>query len=172
VQSATTLGRGLGLSAQEMNFALAEAGLLVKRYGVWALTELGERYAEETSHHRGPGGYSWYNRDWETRRWEGSVIDLIGEVTPERRRQLSTAVAAARRAAREASLEVVPVVTTSVAVGARGANKLALRPGSSVYTAVGIAAMFGLASAGSAMGRRWKEARAAAVIDETAGNPS
>ena len=63
-KSARVLGQEIGLTAQEMNQLLKAEGMLEGEPGAYSPTEKGKKYVNETDYHRGPGGYSWYNRDW------------------------------------------------------------------------------------------------------------
>jgi hypothetical protein len=76
-KSARILGAEMGLSAQEMNGLLKQHGYLDGPPGGYSLTEKGAQYGLEEDHHRGPGGYSWYNRDWTTRTWDESVLEAL-----------------------------------------------------------------------------------------------
>lgn len=62
-KSARILGEELGLTAQEMNQLLKDQDLLEGDPDAYAVTEKGIKFAKETDFHRGPGGYSCYNRD-------------------------------------------------------------------------------------------------------------
>ena len=107
-KSATQLGGKHSLSAQEMNYILAKQGFQKGEPGDYEPTEKGRQYAHRTGHHRGPGGYQIYNRDWITTKWDESIeeeLDLSEEVKAEaraavveRRKQLR----AEQRAASEA----------------------------------------------------------------------
>ena len=120
--SAQILGRAVGLTAQELNYALKEAGFLAGEPGLYSLTEKGAAYAAEQHHHRGPGGYSWYNRDWETRTWDDSVLGAL-DFSDERRKQIQQAVADARRAAREARRAAAAVVADTAGNRADGVRR-------------------------------------------------
>ena len=72
---------------------LCEEGFLEGEPGDYTVTEKGEPYAEERDYHRGTGGYATYNRYWTTRSWDDSILDAIGDVSPERRRELTEKVA-------------------------------------------------------------------------------
>lgn len=76
-RSARVLGWEFGQSAREMNALLKEHGYLDGEPGAYGLTEKGERYAEEQYHSRGTGGYSHYNRDWETRTWSDETAAAL-----------------------------------------------------------------------------------------------
>lgn len=92
--SARMIGRELGcMTAQEVNMLLCEEGYLEGEPGDYTVTEKGAPYAEERDYHRGTGGYATYNRYWTTRSWDDSILDAIGDVSPERRRELTEKVA-------------------------------------------------------------------------------
>lgn len=76
-KSARVLGSEFGLTAQEMNYLLKEQGFLDGEPGEYWPTEKGKRYAYEQHEHRGPGGYSRYNRDWTVRTWDESIVDEL-----------------------------------------------------------------------------------------------
>lgn len=97
--SARILGSAFGLTGQEMNVLLKQAGYLDGEPGAYSVTAKGEKYAEEKDEHRGPGGYGWYNRDWTTRTWDESIANEL-DVTDEKKQQIREQVAEARRAAR------------------------------------------------------------------------
>jgi len=65
-----------------MNVILKELGYVEGDPGAYGVTEKGAKYAFEKDHHRGPGGYSWYNRDWTTRTWDNGTgfwrVDVPG----------------------------------------------------------------------------------------------
>lgn len=73
--SATQLGRRYGLSGEETNQLLFNKGILSGTPGDYDLTELGKKYATSRSHHRGPGGYSQYNKYWVTRLYNESILE-------------------------------------------------------------------------------------------------
>ena len=73
--SATQLGRRYGLSGEETNQLLFNKGILSGTPGDYDLTELGKNYATSRSHHRGPGGYSQYNKYWITRLFNESILE-------------------------------------------------------------------------------------------------
>lgn len=100
-KSATVLGKELGLTGQEMNQLLKREGFLEGEPGAYSLTPKGEEFAEQHDFHRGPGGYSWYNRDWTTTTWDESVLDNMNLSTKNLQAAIDAA-AEARRAAKEA----------------------------------------------------------------------
>ncbi len=64
-----------------MNALLRERGYLDGTPGSYSLTDKGKKYGKEEDHHRGVGGYSWYNRDWTTRTWDEEILTaLAGEM--------------------------------------------------------------------------------------------
>ena len=95
-RSARIMGHDYGLTATEMNFLLKEEGILDGGPGMWTVREKGKQYADEQDHHRGTGGYSWYNRDWETRTWNPSITDELN-ITNEKLQQAREATRAARQ---------------------------------------------------------------------------
>lgn len=95
-RSAHILGEDLGLNSQEMNQLLKDQGFLEGDPGAYVVTEKGAQFAKETDFHRGPGGYSWYNRDWTQRTWDESIKDVL-DTSPESRQAARDAVAEARR---------------------------------------------------------------------------
>lgn len=95
-RSARILGEDLGLNSQEMNQLLKDQGFLEGDPGAYVVTEKGAQFAKETDFHRGPGGYSWYNRDWTQRTWDESIKDVL-DTSPESRQAARDAVAEARR---------------------------------------------------------------------------
>lgn len=99
-KSARIMGQDYGLTAQEMNFVLKEEGYLDGEPGSYSVTEKGSSYAVEEDHHRGTGGYSWYNRYWTTRTWDDSIQDEI-EITDERKKEIREALALAKQKIRE-----------------------------------------------------------------------
>lgn len=73
--SATQLGRRYGLSGEETNQLLFNKGILSGTPGDYHLTDLGRKYGTSRSHHRGPGGYSQYNKYWVTRLFNESILE-------------------------------------------------------------------------------------------------
>ena len=98
-KSATLLGKELGLTGQEMNQLLKREGFLEGEPGAYLLTPKGEEFAEQHDFHRGPGGYSWYNRDWTTTTWDESVHDNMNLST----KNLQAAIDAAAEARKAAA---------------------------------------------------------------------
>lgn len=95
-KSARTLGEDYGLNAQETNQLLKDQGFLDGDSGTYFVTEKGAEFAKETDFHRGPGGYSRYNRDWTQRTWDESIKDVL-DTSLESRTAARNAVAEARR---------------------------------------------------------------------------
>ncbi len=95
--SATTLGKEYGFTGEEMNRALLKLGFLKGSPCDYEPTEKAMEFVKETSHHRGPGGYSCYNQDWITRTFDDSIRDHLN-ITPEFKREVWTEVADARKA--------------------------------------------------------------------------
>ena len=116
-RSARIMGQDFGLTATEMNFLLKEAGLLEGGPGAWAVTEKGKQYADEQDHHRGTGGYSWYNPVWETRTWDPSITDEL-DITNERRQQAREAARYARQ--QKADLRAVQAGVQAAALDSAG----------------------------------------------------
>lgn len=100
-KSAKYLGQQIGLTAQEMNYALREAGFLSGESGDYTVTEKGKLFAKSTENHRGNGGYSTYNRYWIERTWDESVIDELN-INNEQRKHIIESVATECRLKREA----------------------------------------------------------------------
>lgn len=76
-KSATVLGREFGRNGREMNELLLKHGYLHGSPGAYGLTEKGRRFGEVQDHHRGTGGYSRYNRYWETRTWSDETAAAL-----------------------------------------------------------------------------------------------
>ncbi len=100
-KSARVLGHELGLTAPEVNFALAEAGLLEGAPQRWRVTEEGKKYATEERRWNGVGGYQQYVVDYEVRTWEDEVLEAL-DLDAEKKQRAREAASAARRQAREA----------------------------------------------------------------------
>lgn len=75
--SARGIGRRLGLTAQQVNVALKEAGFLSGEPGAYGLTDRGAQFGKEHYHSNGVGGYSRYQVNYETRSWDESVIEEL-----------------------------------------------------------------------------------------------
>ena len=98
-KSARILGAPLNLTAEEMNELFKLNGLLAGEPGEYEVTEAGEPYATERDEHRGPGGSSWYNRDWTVLTWDDSVMGTL-DTSPEMIREAKENVSERRRARR------------------------------------------------------------------------
>lgn len=101
--SAKNLGAEYGLNSEEMNRVLVKLGFLTGTPGDYDLTPLGRQYAQTECHHRGPGGYSMYNRDWITRKYDESIkeaLDITSDLKNEVRKEIADA-----RAARYAAMK-------------------------------------------------------------------
>ena len=112
-KSARIMGQDYGLTAQEMNFVLREEGYLDGEPGSYSVTEKGLAYAVEEDHHRGTGGYSWYNRYWTTRTWDDSIQDEI-EITDERKKEIREALALAKQKIRESEDEDISISSADI----------------------------------------------------------
>lgn len=95
-KSARILGEDIGLNSQEMNQLLKDQGFLEGAPGAYVVTQKGAQFAKETDFHRGPGGYSWYNRDWTQRTWDESIKDVL-DTSPASCQTARDAVAETRR---------------------------------------------------------------------------
>jgi hypothetical protein len=91
-----------------MNYALKEEGFLSGEPGAYSVTEKGAKFAAEQGHHRGTGGYDYYNRWWETRTWDDSVAGELN-LSDDRKRQIRQAISDQRRTARAARSEAAVV---------------------------------------------------------------
>ncbi len=100
-ESARILGQSYGLTAEEMNRVLVKEGILYGEPGNYSPTEKGMPYAIEKAFHRGPGGYSCYNRDWTTISYDESIKEVL-EVSPDVIREVRAELTA-ERAARSAA---------------------------------------------------------------------
>lgn len=110
--SATRIGKLFGLNGQEMNMALKILDYLDGEPGDYVFTEKGLLFGRESDFHRGPGGSSWYNRDWTQLSYDESIVEqLREEMTPEVIRAAVTqvkehrAAQIAARAAEQAAYE-------------------------------------------------------------------
>jgi hypothetical protein len=154
--SARVLGEAFGLTAQELNYALKEAGFLSGEPGMYSVTEKGAKFAAEEDHSRGTGGYAHYNRAWTTRTWDDSAVGEL-DLTDDRKSEIRQAVSAARRAARAASRSEAAAVDTSTneAVGARsGANDALVK---AVGTLLASVAVYGIYKAVPHVQKLWSE---------------
>ena len=94
------MGQDFGLTAQEMNFVLKEEGYLQGEPGNYSVTEKGQQFADEQYHHRGTGGYSHYNRSWETRTWDDCITDNL-DITVKKKREIQEAIFLAKKRQKE-----------------------------------------------------------------------
>jgi len=101
-KSATVLGQLYGVTGQVMNVILKELGYLEGDPGAYRITEKGTKYASERDHHRGTGGYGWYNRDWTTRTWSDGIVDEL-HVTDDLKHRAQEMDSATRRRLVEAA---------------------------------------------------------------------
>lgn len=127
--SARILGQPLGLTAQEINYALKEAGFLSGEPVAYSVTEKGAKYATGQLHGRGTGGYLTYNPSWMTTTWDDSVVAALS-LSEAKKRLIRQAVSDARRTARAARSAAAVVADTSSrgAGAARGGGGYALTP--------------------------------------------
>lgn len=91
-KSARYLGRDVGLNAEEMNVWLKEDGYLEGEPGDYRVTEKGHPYAKQSHWETGSPNHAGYV----VTSWEEEILDEMGPLSPERRRELSDAVAANR----------------------------------------------------------------------------
>lgn len=103
LMTAKSLGAEYGLNAEEMNRVLVKLGFLTGTPGDYELTPLGKQYANTECYHRGPGGYSMYNRDWIIRKFDESIKDVL-EITSDLKNEVRMEIADAR-AARNAAMK-------------------------------------------------------------------
>jgi hypothetical protein len=113
-KSARLLGYEIGgMSSTEVNALLEEEGFLSGEPGNYEVTEKGREYVNEKDYHRGTGGYSQYNRYWTTRSWDPRILDEIGEVSPERKRELSEKVTRHREEALRRNYGIDEIVASN-----------------------------------------------------------
>ena len=91
-KSARYLGRDVGLNAEEMNVWLKEEGYLKGEPGDYRVTEKGHPYAMQRHWETGSPNHAGYV----VASWEEEILDEMGPLSPERRRELSDSVAANR----------------------------------------------------------------------------
>lgn len=103
-KSATQLGNKCGLTAQEFNQALKEAGFLDGNPGEWFVTEKGKPFANQEDHHRGTGGSPVYNAYWTETFWNPSIMNEL-DLSPEHKQEIRVTTKEERRARREAREE-------------------------------------------------------------------
>ena len=99
-KSARILGQEFGLTAQEMNFILKEDGYLDGEPGRYTVTEKGQVFAREQDHHRGTGGYDYYNRRWSTISWDEKIADELN-ITDKRKRRIRQTISIAKQKTKE-----------------------------------------------------------------------
>lgn len=80
--SATQLGKMCGMTGEEMNRLLFQQGFLEGEPGDYSPIRKGLIYAVEKDHHRGNGGYSIYNNNWTTRKFDESILKEL-DLSPE-----------------------------------------------------------------------------------------
>jgi hypothetical protein len=106
-KSTAGLGRELGLNSQETNILLRDEGYLEGEPGDWRLTDKGREHAEQ-QHWDVPSSM---HAGYLTTRWGDEVLEDIGTVSPERKRQIDDEISARRaeqrrqREERQAELE-------------------------------------------------------------------
>lgn len=100
-KSARYLGRDVGLNAEEVNVWLKEEGYLEGEPGDYRVTEKGRPYATQRHWETGSPNHAGYV----STSWKEEILNEIGPLSPERRRELSDSVAAnrAERKGREKS---------------------------------------------------------------------
>lgn len=73
--SAKRLGEKIGLTAEETNTLLKEAGYQSGQAGKYVVTETGKKFVEEKSWDNGCGG--WAHRGYNYNEWDESIIDKL-----------------------------------------------------------------------------------------------
>lgn len=91
-KSARYLGRDVGLNAEEVNVWLMEEGYLEGEPGDYRVTEKGRPYATQRHWETGSPNHAGYV----STSWKEEILNEIGPLSPERRRELSDSVAANR----------------------------------------------------------------------------
>lgn len=91
-KSARCLGRDVGLNAEEVNVWLKEEGYLEGEPGDYRVTEKGRPYAAQRHWETGSPNHAGYV----STSWKEEILNEIGPLSPERRRELSDSVAANR----------------------------------------------------------------------------
>lgn len=162
--SARILGQALGLTAQELNYALKEAGFLSGEPGLYSVTDKGAKYAFEKYEKRGTGGYAQYNPSWETRSWDDSVLAELNLTDAKKRwiQQAASDLRRTRRAERSAATAAWAADDASrraAAGAAQGAGGSMLTPAGWTLLAVVAAsvAAYGIYKAAPLVQRVWKE---------------
>lgn len=91
-KSARCLGRDVGLNAEEVNVWLKEEGYLEGEPGDYRVTEKRRPYATQRHWETGSPNHARYV----STSWKEEILNEIGPLSPERRRELSDSVAANR----------------------------------------------------------------------------
>lgn len=91
-KSARCLRRDVGLNAEEVNVWLKEEGYLEGEPGDYRVTEKGRPYAAQRHWETGSPNHAGYV----STSWKEEILNEIGPLSPERRRELSDSVAANR----------------------------------------------------------------------------
>lgn len=91
-KSARCLGRDVGLNAEEVNVWLKEEGYLEGEPGDYRVTEKGRPYATQRHWETGSPNHAGHV----STSWKEEILNEIGPLSPERRRELSDSVAANR----------------------------------------------------------------------------
>lgn len=91
-KSARYLGRDVGLNAEEVNVWLKEEGYLEGEPGDYRVTEKGRPYATQRHWETGSPNHAGHV----STSWKEEILNEIGPLSPERRRELSDSVAANR----------------------------------------------------------------------------
>lgn len=76
-KSAQLIGRGLGMTARELNALLHEHGYLQGSPSNYSLTKKGLEYGSERDHFRGNPGSSAYSNQWTTRTWDERIASTL-----------------------------------------------------------------------------------------------
>lgn len=147
-KSARILGQELGLTAQEMHVLLKKEGFLDGEIGKYFVTDKGKPFAHEQDFHSGPGGYSWYNRDWSTRTWDDAVLEDL-KVTDQMKwdaRDAAASIRRATRAQRETGYQPIPDTLEQSSSRQNGDGNGSLPPAGVVLLVVAGAIMVAAAS--------------------------
>lgn len=100
-KSARYLGKDVGLSDQAMNVLLKEEGYLDGEPGNYTVTEKGRPYVSERHWDAGDS----LNAGYVVTSWDEEILDVIGEISDERRCDLNAKVAAHREEKRRQAQE-------------------------------------------------------------------
>jgi hypothetical protein len=164
--SAQMIGQRVGMSAQEVNVLLHLSGLIDGEPGAWGFTEEGARYAIETVHERGTGGYAFMNPSWPVTTWHESVMTVLdlSETAKQQARQIvadrRVAQAAARKSA-TAAAELARVVDVPRAAQRMQTARSGAGASNAALALLGLAAAYGFCNV-----RRRLRPVAAGVADE------